>query len=132
MPPGLRELAVRILLEQQGQHRFQWAAMKAKANRVGCTAETLRKWVRHSETSQGKRDELSSSEREQLKEMKRENREPQRKASHFFPGRNSTDPSDEEAVEQFGVPEIMNTDQCSQFTPQDFLACSRIRVITTC
>ena len=88
--PEFRERAVRMLLEQQDQHASQWAAMNSVAGKVGCTAETLRKWVRQSEVDQGKRDGLSSSEREQLKELKRENRELKqaneilRKASAFF------------------------------------------------
>ena len=88
--PEFRERAVRMLLDQQDQHPSQWAAMNSVAGKVGCTAETLRKWVRQSEVDQGKRDGLSSSEREQLKELKRENRELKqaneilRKASAFF------------------------------------------------
>ena len=58
--------------------------------KVGCTAETLRKWVRQSEIDQGKRDGLSSTEREKLKALERENRELRqaneilRKASAYF------------------------------------------------
>ena len=44
--PEFRERAVRMLIEQQGEHSSQWAAMIAIASKVGCTAETLRKWVR--------------------------------------------------------------------------------------
>jgi transposase len=78
------------LQEQQGQHASLWAAMNAIAAKVGCTAETLRKWVKQSEIDQGKRAGLSSSERERLKELERENRELKqaneilRKASAFF------------------------------------------------
>ena len=88
--PEFRERAVRLLFEQQDQHASQWAAMNAIANKVGCTAETLRKWVRQSEIDQGKRDGLSSSEQERLKELERENRELRqaneilRKASAYF------------------------------------------------
>jgi len=88
--PELRERVVRMLLGQQGEHRSQWAAMNAIASKVGCTEETLRKWVRQSEIDQGKRDGLSSAEQERLKELERENRELRqaneilRKASAFF------------------------------------------------
>jgi len=60
------------------------------ASKIGCTAETLRKWVRQAERDQGKRGGLSSAERERLKELERENRELKRaneilrKASAFF------------------------------------------------
>ena len=88
--PEFRKRAVRMLLEQQAEHNSQWAAMTAIAGKIGCTPETLRKWVRQAEVDQGKRDGLSSSEREHLKELKRENRELKqaneilRKASAFF------------------------------------------------
>ena len=88
--PEFRERAVRLLLEKQGEHNSQWAAMNAIAVKVGCTAETLRKWVRRAEIDQGKREGLSSTERAQLKELQRENRELRqaneilRKASAFF------------------------------------------------
>jgi transposase-like protein len=88
--PEFRERAVRLLFEQQDQHASQWAAMNAIAGKVGCTAETLRKWVRQSEIDQGKRGGLSSTEQERLKELERENRELKqaneilRKASAYF------------------------------------------------
>jgi transposase-like protein len=81
---------VHLLLEQQDQYASQWAAMNAIAQKVGCTAETLRKWVRQTEIDQGKRAGLSRTERERLKELERENRELKqaneilRKASAYF------------------------------------------------
>jgi transposase len=88
--PEFRERAVGLLLEQQGEYSSQWAAMNAIASKVGCTAETLRKWVRQSEIDQGKREGLSTTERERLKQLERENRELKqaneilRKASAYF------------------------------------------------
>ena len=88
--PEVRERAVRLVFEQQGEHSSQWAAIGSIASKMGCTAETLRKWVRQAERDQGKRSGLSSSERDRLKELERENRELKRaneilrKASAFF------------------------------------------------
>ena len=88
--PEFRERAVHMLQEQRSEHPSEWAALKSVAGKVGCTAETLRKWVRQTEVNQGKRDGLSSSDLEQLKELKRENRELKqaneilRKASAYF------------------------------------------------
>ena len=88
--PEVRERAVRLVFEQQGEHDSQWAAIGSIASKIGCTAETLRKWVRQAERDQGKRSGLSSSERDRLKELERENRELKRaneilrKASAFF------------------------------------------------
>ncbi len=88
--PEVRERAVRLLFEHQGEYDSEWAALKSIASKVGCTAETLRKWVRRSEIDQGKRAGVTSSERERMLELERENRELKRaneilrKASAFF------------------------------------------------
>jgi transposase len=86
----VRERAVRLVLEQQHEHGSQWAAMESIAAKIGCTAETLRKWVRRAERDSGLRAGLTSSERDRLKALERENRELQRsneilrKAAAFF------------------------------------------------
>ncbi len=60
------------------------------AEKIGCTAETLRKWVRRSEVDAGKRPGLTTAEREHMKELEREVRELKRaneilrKASAYF------------------------------------------------
>jgi transposase len=88
--PEVRERAVRLVFEQQGEHESQWAAIGSIAAKIGCTAETLRGWVRRAERDQGTRPGLSSDERERLKALERENRELKRaneilrKASAFF------------------------------------------------
>ena len=73
--PELRERAVRMVLEHQDEHDSQWAAICSIAEKMGCSAETLRKWLRRSERDQGTRPGLSSDERERLKALERENRE---------------------------------------------------------
>ena len=89
-PPEVRERAVRLLFEHQGEYDSEWAALKSIASKIGCTAETLRKWVRRSEIDQGKRAGVTSSERERMLELERENRDLKRaneilrKASAFF------------------------------------------------
>ena len=89
-PPEIRERAVRLVLEHQENHRSEWAALTSIADKIGCTAETLRKWVRRAEVDQGQRAGLTSAERERLRALGRENRELKRaneilrKASAFF------------------------------------------------
>ena len=88
--PEVRERAVRMLFEHQGEYKSQWAALNSIAGKIGCTSETLRKWVRQAEINQGSRNGLTSSEREKLKQLERENRELKRaneilrKASAYF------------------------------------------------
>ncbi len=73
--PEFRERAVRMLLDQQGEYDSQWAALNSIASKVGCTAETLRKWVRHAERGLGVRNGVTSDERERLKDLEKELRE---------------------------------------------------------
>ena len=88
--PEVRERAVRMVFEHQGEYPSQWAAMESIAAKIGCTTETLRKWVRRSEIDQGRRAGTSTDERERLKALEREVRELRRaneilrKASAYF------------------------------------------------
>ena len=70
--PEVRKRDVRSVFEHQGEHDSQRAAIGPIAGKIGCTAETLGKWVRQAECDQGKRSGLSSSERDRLKELARE------------------------------------------------------------
>src|SRR5690606_12319291 len=52
----------------------QWAAIQSIAEKIGCSGETLRNWVRQAERDAGKRPGLTTTERERIKELERENR----------------------------------------------------------
>ncbi len=88
--PEVRQRAVRLVLECEREHPSEWAAIVSVASKIGCNAETLRKWVRQAQRDSGKRAGLTSGERERLKELERENRELKRaneilrKASAYF------------------------------------------------
>mgnify|MGYP001607810553 CR=1 FL=1 len=89
-PVEMRERAVRLVLEHQGEYPSQWAAISSIAAKCGMTPETLRKWVRRAEVDGGARPGLTSDERRRLGELERENRELRRAneilkaASAFF------------------------------------------------
>ncbi len=87
--PEVRERAVRLVLTSEPEHPSQWSAIVSVASKIGCSPETLRKWVR-AEIDSGVRAGVSSEDRQRLKELERENRELRRaneilrKAAAFF------------------------------------------------
>ena len=86
----VRERAVRMVFEHEQEHTSQWAAIQSIAEKIGCSGETLRNWVRQAERDQGRRAGLSTDERTRLKDLEREVRELRRaneilrKASAYF------------------------------------------------
>jgi len=88
--PEVRERAVRLVRDHAKDHPSEWAAICSIAEKIGCTAETLRKWIRRSERDAGLRPGPSTEERARVKELERENRELRRaneilrKASAYF------------------------------------------------
>jgi transposase-like protein len=88
--PEVRERAVRMVFESEREHGSQWSAIVSIASKIGCSAETLRSWVRKVEVDTGRRGGLTSEDRARIKELERENFELRRaneilrKASAFF------------------------------------------------
>ena len=64
-----------MVLDHQGDHASPWAAIGSMASKIGCTAETLRRWVRQAERDQGLCPGPTSEERDRIKALERENRE---------------------------------------------------------
>ena len=79
-----------MVLEHQGEHRSQWAAIVSIAGKVGCTPESLRRWVRQAERDRGLRSVPTTDEQARIKALEREVRELRqaneilRKASAYF------------------------------------------------
>ena len=88
--PEVRQRAVRLVRDQEPDHPSQWSAIRSVAEKIGCTTETLRNWVRQDERDRGQRAGPSTDDRARLKELERENRELRRaneilrKASAYF------------------------------------------------
>nr|WP_177241695.1 IS3 family transposase [Escherichia coli] len=135
--PEVRQRAVRMVLESQGEYDSQWATICSIAPKIGCTPETLRVWVRQHERDTGGGDGgLTTAERQRLKELERENRELRRsndilrQASAYF-GEGGVRPPLEKMMplldklrEQYGVGPV-----CSELhiAPSTYYHCQQQR-----
>ena len=66
---------MRLVFESRGQYESQWAAIESIAGKIGCTAETLRRWARQQERDTGQRSGPTTAEQERLKALEREVKE---------------------------------------------------------
>ena len=86
----VRERAVRMVQEHQGEYPSLWAAVESIAPKIGCVPQTLLEWVKKQDVDSGQRDGLTTSERERIKALEREVKELRRAneilktASAFF------------------------------------------------
>ena len=89
-PPEVRERAVRLFQQSLREHPSRWSAIESVSEKVGCTTETLRRWINQTEVDEGERTGLSTDERRRMKELDREVKELRRAneilrtASAFF------------------------------------------------
>lgn len=88
--PEVRERAVRMVLEHEGDHPSRWAAAQSIAGKIGCSPHTLLDWVKRAERDSGRAPGVPSDVAAKLKALERENRELRqaneilRKASAYF------------------------------------------------
>ena len=85
-----RQRAVRLVETAQGDGVSEWAAINSVSEKLGCTGETLRRWIRQHQRDQGQREGMTTDERARLKALEREVKELRRAneilktASAFF------------------------------------------------
>ena len=102
--PEVRERAVRLVLEHEGDYSSRWAAIESVAVKIGCVAQTLDQWIKQAERGEassdlirgiksspnGARTGLTTDERARMKAMEREIKELRqaneilKKASAYF------------------------------------------------
>ena len=88
--PEVRERAVRLVADHGNEYGSQWETIRSIAEKIGCSAETLRKWVKQTEIDSGRRGGLTTAERDRVTTLEREVRELRRaneilrKASAYF------------------------------------------------
>jgi len=73
--PEVRERAVRMVLTSEHEYSSRWSAITSIASKIGCTPETLRKWVTRMEVDTGAKPGVSSDQQQRMKDLERENRE---------------------------------------------------------
>jgi transposase len=88
--PEVRERAVRLVLDNPGQHESRWSTILSISSKIGCAPQTLNEWVKKAEVDRGERTGVTTEMAERLKALERENRELKqaneilRKASAYF------------------------------------------------
>ena len=73
--PEVIERAVRMVFDAKDQYPSQWAAIESIAGKIGCSGETLRKWVRQGARDSGTRTGSTTVEQQRIRELEREVRE---------------------------------------------------------
>jgi transposase len=88
--PEVRQRAVRMVLDHEGDYPSRRAAIESVAKKIGCAPQSLHEWVRKTEVDSGKRAGVPTEMADKLKALERENRELRpaneilRKASAYF------------------------------------------------
>ena len=66
-PPKVRERAVRLVLDNEGQHSSRRKSTLSIVAKIGCTPQTLNAWVNKAEVDSGKRPGVATEMAEKIK-----------------------------------------------------------------
>ena len=70
--PETRERAVRMVFDNLGNYPDRSTAIRAIAPKIGCSRESLRRWVSQAETDGGVREGVTTEERSRIKELEQD------------------------------------------------------------
>ncbi len=79
-----------MVAEHRSEYGSEWEAIRSIAEKIGCSAEALRTWVRRTQVDAGEKPGMTTDERARMKELEKEVRELRRaneilrKASAYF------------------------------------------------
>lgn len=73
--PEFHDRVVRLIQGLRKEGHSEWSAMQSISKKLGCTPESIRRWVHQAQRDAGKRPGMRTAEEDELKQLGRENRE---------------------------------------------------------
>ena len=88
--PEVHQRAVRMVLDNPGQHESRWFTILSISAKIGCAPQALHEWVKKVEVDTGQRGGVTTNMAEKMRALERKSRELKqaneilRKASAYF------------------------------------------------
>jgi transposase len=90
LSPEVKQRAVALYAEARPAHRSDWSAIESVAAKIGCTPQSLHRWIGLAQGGSASKPNVASADKERVIELEREVRELKRAneilklASAFF------------------------------------------------